>query len=166
MNPPLAAFPALRTSRLAIHSLAPGDAAALQGVTDDPAITGAVDFLPAPFTLADAGGLIAGQDADNAFLGLWSDGALVGVVGIHARAAGEIEIGYWIGSAWQRRGYAAEGAGAVIAQLRHLYRAHRIVAECRPANHASWNLLQHLGFCATDQQGKRPGRKLLALPDG
>ncbi len=53
-------LPRIETERLAIVSLERADAAALHRLTDDPAITGAIDFLPEPFTLADAEGLIAG----------------------------------------------------------------------------------------------------------
>ncbi|TXM80967.1 N-acetyltransferase, partial [Methylobacterium sp. WL122] len=66
----LSDLPGLETARLTIDGLTPDDAEALRSLTDDPAITGAVDFLPAPFTLADARALIAsGRRREDRFFG-------------------------------------------------------------------------------------------------
>ena len=54
----LADLPGIETARLSIAGLRGGDAPALRRLTDDPAITAAVDFLPTPFTLQDAEDLI------------------------------------------------------------------------------------------------------------
>ena len=40
-----------------------------------------------------------------------------------------------------------------------------LVAECRPGNVASWELLRKLGFRDTGEEGHRPGRRLLHLRD-
>lgn len=164
MHPPLTSLGPLQTARLTIRPLTADDSAALSSLTDDPAITQAVHFLPSPFTRADAERLIAGNDAGNCFLGAFRGSELIGVVGSHAHGSDRLEIGYWIGSRFQRQGFAAEAAGAVIAQLRRLYPERQIVAECRPANEGSWNLLHKLGFRPTGEQGDRPGRALLTLP--
>jgi len=168
-------LPGLETPRLSIATLRPEDADAVRRLTDDAAITAAVDFLPAPFTLQDAQDLIRssarGQDC---FLGAWiretgtADAPaefaardLVGVVGTHLRGAGVIEIGYWIGGAARGRGFAYEAVAAIIDLLRARFPGRTIVAECRPANVASWGLLEKLGFRDTGEEGHRPGRRLL-----
>ena len=46
------------TERLRIAPLVQADAEAVRALTDDPAITGVVDFLPTPFTLDHARRLI------------------------------------------------------------------------------------------------------------
>lgn len=168
MHPPLTRFPRLATERLSIRPLLAADSDALASLTDDPAITGVVHFLPSPFTSADAAALIGGHDDDNCFLGLFRQGRLIGVVGTHAHGvdgaeADGVEIGYWIGPEFQRRGHAREAVSAVISALRHLYPARPIVAECRVGNDASWALLRQLGFDDTGRPGKRPGRRLLRL---
>jgi RimJ/RimL family protein N-acetyltransferase len=173
----LADLPGIETARLSIAALRPGDAQALRRLTDDPAITAAVDFLPTPFTLQDADDLIrSGARGQDRFLGAWTRGAeaieggapsdsagrqLVGVVGTHLRGAGVIEIGYWIGGAARGRGFAFEAVSAIIALLGGRFPARTIVAECRPANVASWSLLEKLGFRDTGEAGHRPGRRLL-----
>ncbi len=169
-------LPAIESARLSIVALRPEDAQDLRRLTDDPAITAAVDFLPTPFTLRDAEDMIrSGARGQDRFLGAWTHGAgasdgggpaqaareLVGVVGTHLRGAGVIEIGYWIGGAARGRGFAFEAVSAIIGLLARRFPGRTIVAECRPANVASWNLLQKLGFRDTGEEGHRPGRRLL-----
>jgi RimJ/RimL family protein N-acetyltransferase len=175
----LADLPRIETARLSIAALRPEDAQDLRRLTDDPAITAAVDFLPAPFTVRDAEQLIrSGARGQDRFLGAWTRPAgapqtgagtspdqtgpdLVGVVGTHLRGPGAIEIGYWIGGAARGRGYAFEAVSAIIGLLVRRFPARIIVAECRPGNVASWGLLQKLGFRDTGEEGHRPGRRLL-----
>lgn len=168
----LADLPRIETARLSIAGLVPADAAALRRLTDDPAITEAVDFLPTPFTLRDAEDLIRSglQARGDRFLGAWthpdpagtgSEGSLIGVVGTHLRGPGAIEIGYWIGGAARGRGFATEAVSAIIGLLAGRFPARTIVAECRPGNVASWGLLHKLGFHDTGEEGHRPGRRLL-----
>ena len=170
----LSDMPGIETGRLSIAALRPEDAQALRRLTDDPAITAAVDFLPTPFTLQDAEDLIrSGARGQDRFLGAWrrataedaaqgsSGRELMGVVGTHLRGAGVIEIGYWIGGAARGRGYAFEALSAIIEALRQRFPARTLVAECRPANVASWGLLLKLGFRDTGEDGHRPGRRLL-----
>lgn len=166
----LSDLPGIETPRLSIAALRLADADALRRLTDDPAITAAVDFLPAPFTRQDAEDLIqSGRRGQDRFLGAWTRGAagesasgeLIGVVGTHLRGAGAIEIGYWIGGAARGRGFAFEAVSAIIGHLAGRFPNRTIVAECRPANVASWELLKKLGFRDTGEEGHRPGRRLL-----
>jgi RimJ/RimL family protein N-acetyltransferase len=162
-------LPRLETARLTIGALLPGDADDLRRVTDDPAITGAVDFLPTPFTLDDAKDLIRGGSRErDRFLGIRmkeeADAAgapLVGVVGAHLRGPGAIEIGYWMGGAARGRGLAFEAVSGLIDLLARRFPTRILVAECRPANTASWGLLRKLGFEDTGEEGHRPGRRVL-----
>ncbi|GLS47686.1 GNAT family N-acetyltransferase [Methylobacterium gnaphalii] len=158
------ALPILETDRLAIAPLQADMAEEVRRLTDDPAITGAVDFLPERFELADARGLIrAASSGRDVFLGLveHEDRRLIGIVGAHLRALEAIEIGYWIGGSARGRGYGAEGVEAVVRALAEGYPRRAIVAECRPENVASWRMLHKLGFRPTGDDGKRPGRQLM-----
>lgn len=157
-------LPGLTTERLSITGLVPGDAEVLRRLTDDPAITGAVDFLSDPFTLEDARAMIAsGRHGRDRFLGarVRADHSLVGVVGTHLRGEGAIEIGYWIGGAARGRGFGAEAVAAIVELLEGRFPRRTIVAECRPTNAASWGLLTKLGFRDTGDDGHRPGRRVM-----
>lgn len=168
----LADLPRIETARLTITALRPEDAQDVRRLTDDPAITQAVDFLPTPFTLRDAQDLIRGgaREGDR-FLGARTRdpgaagpaGTLVGVVGAHLRGPGTVEIGYWIGGAARGRGFAFEAVSEIVGLLARRFPARTLVAECRPGNVASWGLLHKLGFRDTGEEGHRPGRRLLRL---
>lgn len=165
----LADLPELTTARLVIAGLASGDAEAMRRLTDDPAITGAVDFLPAPFTLEDARAMIAGgARGRDRFLGAWAraDRGLVGVVGTHLRGEGAVEIGYWVSGAARGRGFGAEAVSAILGLLARRFPHRTVVAECRPGNVASWGLLTKLGFRDTGDDGHRPGRRVLVWRQG
>lgn len=158
----------IATPRLELRPLIEADAAALRAITDDPAVIAAISFLRAPFTLTDARTLIAMNRGDNdLFRGCWhpADSVLVGVIGAHRTERGDIEIGYWIGTRYQGQGYAGEAARAVLDRLGTDHPTVRIFAECHPDNRASWHILERLGFRATGEAGKRPGRLRLNLVD-
>jgi len=157
-------LPEIETLRLRLACLKRADAAQLRDLTDDPAIVAAIHFLKAPVTLAYAEALIRGaQPGIDRLFGIrrCEDGRLVGIVGAGLIGADRLEIGYWIGSAWQGRGYATEAAGALLEQRRRLFPRRRIFAECRRDNGASWRVLEKLGFRPAGQRGERPGRELL-----
>ena len=151
----------LMTLRLCLAPLTVADAPELAAVTDDPAITGRVDFLSSPFGPAQARALI---ESDPGFHGvrLAADRLLIGLLGAHRRPAvgggSEIEVGYWIGPAFQRRGYAREALTAMLQALQ----GEVVFAECHPANIPSWSLLLAVGFKPTGRAGKRDGRERLS----
>ncbi|MGP9820963.1 GNAT family N-acetyltransferase [Salinarimonas sp. NSM] len=166
-------WPALActTPRLALRPLAAADAPALRAITNDPAVAPFVSFLPHPFGLDDAHALIARNHAgaQERFLGIVHDGALIGVIGAHAHApVGErpaIEIGYWLASDARGAGYAREAARALVARLRALAPEAAVVAEVAPENAASRRLLGDVGFAEAGMAGERPGRGLMVLGD-
>lgn len=131
-------------------------------LTGDPTITKVVHFLPSPLTPSDAEALIGRNDDENCFFGVWLEDTLIGVLDAHTHGGDRLEIGHWIGSQFQRRGYATEAMSAVIAQLRRLYLARLTTAECRRGNLASWDLLHKLGSRPARHRN-RPGRDLLVL---
>lgn len=143
------------TARLRVAALIPNDAAALAVITDDPAIVRRVHFLETPFDEAKARALIESEPGFNG-MRLRDGGMLVGMLGLHPRGA-EYEIGYWVGGAYRGLGYAREAVTAALARLGGI----PVHAECAPANAISWRFLLSLGFCPTDEAGKRPGRQVL-----
>jgi RimJ/RimL family protein N-acetyltransferase len=138
----------------------------LQPITDDRTITTAIHFLKDPFTLADAERLIRDLvPGVDCFFGAFrlSTKELVGVVGAGMRHDDQIEVGYWIGTAFQGNGYGEEVVGAVINLLRSQFPGRQIVAECRMENDPSRRLLKKLKFLPTGEVGQRPNRDLFIL---
>jgi RimJ/RimL family protein N-acetyltransferase len=165
----LASLQDFATARLDLRPLQLADAAALRDLSGDPAILSAIPLLSTPFTLSDAEDLIRrGESGRECFFGgsTREPHRLVCVVGAHLRGAGEIEIGYWVGTQYQGKGYASEAGRAVVSALRREFPAMRIVAECRSENAASWRVLEKLGFRPTGRAGTRQGRSLLAIEAG
>jgi RimJ/RimL family protein N-acetyltransferase len=148
----------LRAGQLQARLLRPADAVALHHLTDDRAITANITFLQSPFTLDDAHRLVGGlDDGCHRFMGLWHGNTLIGVLGVRLYDP-EIELGYWIGSAFQRQGFATEVLISAVEALRAVHPHRSIFAECRPENGASRRVLEKAGFRSTGIVGKRVGR--------
>jgi RimJ/RimL family protein N-acetyltransferase len=166
MTGALSNLPITETQRLRLVPLSPDDAAALQEITNDPAITDVIHFLPNPFTLEDATDLILGEkDGRDCLIGAWGrEGiALIGVVGAHLHGDHEIEIGYWIKSSLHGLGFGTEAVKGVLKILRVAFPRRQLIAECRIENVSSWRLLEKLGFRSSGEAGLRPGRQRLVL---
>lgn len=158
-------FNEFATSRFVARSLQANDAEALRALTDDPAITEMIDFLPNPFGLDDARALISSQGERGRFFGIWnSECGLVAVAGAHLHRSERIEIGYWVGRAFHGRGYASEIALGLIRELDARYPRRQVMAECRPENAASWAVLRKCGLVPTGINGQRVGRQVLVRP--
>jgi len=56
------------------------------------------------------------------------------------------ELGYIMSPVYQRQGYGAEAAAALVRQALAAGGMHRVVAHCNPENTASWRLLEKIGF--------------------
>lgn len=129
-------------------------------------ITGVIQFLKSPFTLADALDLIENRPSGvDRFLGIRLRGSdqLVGVTGAGFTEDGKIEIGYWIGTSFQRAGYAQEAARALGEVLARQFPERTIIAECKKDNRASWHILQKIGLKPTGEAGRCPGRERFVL---
>ncbi len=86
-------------------------------------------------------------------------GVVAGEVGFHGfdaqrRAA---LVGYWVGPAHRGRGLGAEALAAATAWLLDAVGARAVLAECDPANRASWRTAEAAGFelLSSNHRGKR-----------
>lgn len=158
---------ALSTARCRIAPLHADDAAALAAITDA-SVTDRVDFLPAPFTATEARALIAGSGGGDVFHAVRdrSGGRLHGVIGVHRRDAQMVEVGYWFAASARGQGLATEAVEAVVREIAASRPDAAIIAECHPDNERSRALLRRVGFLATGQAGRRPGRKVMKWRPG
>jgi len=75
------------------------------------------------------------------------DGALVGTIGLHRRAAENvIEIGYWIAVAQTRRGYGTAAARVATSVAAELPGIRQVEIHCDEANVASAAIPRKLGY--------------------
>jgi len=78
-----------------------------------------------------------------------ADEALVGginVTRVQRGVAQMCSIGYWVGEAFQGRGYTTEAVGAVAQYCFEDLGLHRVEAACQPHNSASRRVLAKAGF--------------------
>jgi len=130
-------------------------------VTNDPAITETVSFLSYPVDPRFADEWIAkNAGTQERIYGIFAlDGQLAGQLGVHLAAQSTaVELGYWVGSSFKGQGFASSALQLVVQELREIYPALSVFAECRPDNAASLKVLAKSGFVPTGESGKRQSR--------
>lgn len=142
--------PDLRTARLHLRPLGPGDADQVAAMIGDFEVSRWLTRVPHPFEVSMAREFIARPRPPQhhvwAITGPDGAGALMGVIGL------EGEFGYWLGRSHWGHGYMTEAAGAVVRQWRaegtgdHLLSGHHL------GNGASRTILTRLGFRDTHRE--------------
>lgn len=143
----------IRTERLVLRVMRPGDAAVLAAYRDDLKVARYQDWS-LPFTLADAERLLADQalldDVDPegwTQVAIEHDGEVVGDLAVCLETSGHrATLGYTIAPSAQHRGFAVEAAGAMIDAVFDRTETWRIVASLDDANLASMRVIESLGF--------------------
>ena len=104
-----------RTARLRLRQVVIADAVEIARLANDPIIARMTTRIPYPYELAHATGWLNGLPESNetAFAALEGP-RVVGVGGLSMHTPQRAEIGYWVGAAYRRRGFAKEIAGALI----------------------------------------------------
>jgi ribosomal-protein-alanine N-acetyltransferase len=142
----------LETPRLLLRPFAPGDAELVHRVYSDPEVMRYVATGPmAELSVTER--LLEDYDAHQKRLGysFWAviereSGSLIGDAGLYRTPAGEVELGYTLGTAWWGRGYATEAAGAWLECAFSSLGIFEVVALAEPANVASLHVLEKLGM--------------------
>jgi RimJ/RimL family protein N-acetyltransferase len=145
----------LRTPRLSLRRLRPGDASALIDYRSRPEVARFQSW--ATFGPADADRLIDNQAAVTPDTpGTWVQLAivpagvqtLVGDCGIHFRAdkPQQVELGITLSPAHQGRGLATEAVRAVLGYVFGTLGKHRAFAVTDAENHAAARLFRRVGF--------------------
>lgn len=149
---------------ITLEPIAPGHAAALQPLLEDPAIAattpfphpyppgGALEYIQEALTLVSAG-------IRHVFAVCEPGGEPVGVTLLKDvdRQLGEAELGYWIGRPYWGRGHATAAARETLAFAFTDLGLRTVRAVCLEDNPASLRVLEKLGFLPT-------GRVLWELP--
>jgi 8-oxo-dGTP diphosphatase len=166
------AGPRLRTGRILLRPLQPGDAPEFHRLINDWDICRKLPDAPVPYPAELAGQWIAAAAADRAAgkaqqfaLVLAATGALIGCAGLRlSRDQKAADLGYWLGRRYWGEGFAAEAAARLtewgFAQLS----VGKITATVAADNLASLAVLRRAGFAQTGKGAQafqcRPGAKL------
>jgi 8-oxo-dGTP diphosphatase len=143
----------LLTARLRLRPVEPKDAPRLVELLDDWDVVRHSALIPHPYTLDDAKRFITEQDirrieGKGVALAMerTTDHVVVGLVGFGLDKGSDPELGYWVGKAFWKLGFASE---ALARLLRHLFESlgyHRVWASFHPDNVASKRTLEKVGL--------------------
>jgi RimJ/RimL family protein N-acetyltransferase len=137
----------LRTPRLLLRPLAPGDWQDVLAYTSDPDI---MRYLPEGVMSAEkVQAFIAEHQPTSGAVAaiLVEEERLIGHLTFHPWYASRIyEIGWVFHPGYHGQGYATEAAMALFAYGFETLGLHRIIATCQPENIPSWRVMEKLGM--------------------
>jgi ribosomal-protein-alanine N-acetyltransferase len=137
---------------IVLRPLKPADAEALAAVANDASILAFVrDMFPHPYTISHARDFIlfASKDAYLKCWGIFENGRLAGVISVTLQEdiyRHTAEIGFWLGSAFRKRGIMTEAIGLVCRVVFNQLPVVRIFAHVFAHNEASKKALLNNGF--------------------
>ena len=109
--------PVLVTNRLTLRSPRESDIAALMELADNRHVAQMLARMPHPYGEAEARAFIAmsalKRPGASYALTLSETGAFIGCAGLNVKDRG-LELGYWIGEPYWKRGFATEAAHALV----------------------------------------------------
>lgn len=145
----------IETERLVLRGWERRDRTAYHAIKSDPQVMAALGPLPSRDESDRTLRRLVAAERAHGFT-FWaverrSDRALLGYAGLlptppETPVAGEVEIGWGLGSAHWGQGFAREAAAAVLAWAWTNTRVGRLVAITTPGNVRSWGLMQRLGM--------------------
>jgi RimJ/RimL family protein N-acetyltransferase len=141
--------PELATERLVLRTPDDRDIPELVALADNRHIAEMLARMPHPYGEAEArafltlarsrrGGVVFAMSRKE-------DGAFVGCAGLNATDRG-VELGYWVGEPYWRRGYATEAAHALVDLAFMRTTIQVLHASCRVINPASRRVIHKCGF--------------------
>lgn len=142
--------PALATESLTLRAPRESDINQLMALADNHHIAQMLARMPHPYGEAEARAFLAMAKAPRRggvtyTLTLAGSDTLVGCAGLNATDRG-LELGYWIGEPYWRRGYATEAAHALVDLAFRDTDISVLHASCRVINPASRRVIHKCGF--------------------
>jgi RimJ/RimL family protein N-acetyltransferase len=140
----------IATERLVLRPPHEGDIADLAALADNRRVAEMLARMPYPYGEAEARAFVSMAGNSKAGGGVYAitiaqTGAFVGCAGLNLKDRG-LELGYWIGEPYWKRGYATEAAHALVDLA---FRATEIAvlhASCRVINPSSRRVIHKCGF--------------------
>jgi len=142
--------PVLVTERLVLRPPHADDVPELVELANNRRVAEMLSRMPHPYGEAEAHAFLA-MAAERRSQGcayavtLAENGAFVGCAGLNATSRG-LEIGYWIGEPYWKRGYATEAAHALVDLAFRATGITELHVSCRVINPASRRVIHKCGF--------------------
>ncbi len=141
--------PVLVTERLVLREPRESDIPALVMLADNRHVAQMLARMPHPYGEAEARAFIGmtrlRQPGASYALTLAGTGTFVGCAGLNAKERG-LELGYWIGEPYWKRGYATEAAHALVDLAFRATGISVLHASARVINPASRRVIHKCGF--------------------
>jgi RimJ/RimL family protein N-acetyltransferase len=141
--------PVLVTERLVLREPRESDIAALVMLADNRNVAQMLARMPHPYGEAEARAFLAmarlRQAGASYALTLAGTGTFVGCAGLNAKERG-LELGYWIGEPYWKRGYATEAAHALVDLAFRATGISVLHVSARVINPASRRVIHKCGF--------------------
>jgi RimJ/RimL family protein N-acetyltransferase len=142
--------PVLVTERLVLRPPHEDDVAELVTLAHNPRIAEMLSRMPHPYGEAEARSFLTRSTLSRHAGGVYAvtlaeTGAFVGCAGLNATDRG-LELGYWMGEPYWRRGYATEAAHALVDLAFRATNINVLHASCRVINPASRRVIHKCGF--------------------
>lgn len=161
--------PDLKTERLLLRPFTPADAADVQRLANNDAVSGPTLNMPYPYEPGIAEKWISAHRRDWEFrtsavyaVTLTDTSLLLGTVSLTWINRSMAELGYWIGEPYWGNGYCSEAVEALIGCAFEKLGIEKIVAEHWRANPASGRVMQkagmrHAGSRRKKDRHRKPG---------
>ena len=150
----------LETDRLVLRPLTLADAVPMTPLADDIGVSRMTTSIPHPFSRNMAEGFIARMRAADparevAMAVQRSDGAFMGVLGIHPKEGLAAELGYWLGRPFWGAGYMTEAVTAALGWARQGWGRRVLTSGHFADNDASGRVLTKADFLYTGEVERR-----------
>jgi RimJ/RimL family protein N-acetyltransferase len=142
-------IPVLETARLILRAPRLGDAKGIAALANDRHIAENTARIPHPYKPTDAKDWICGANknpTEEQYVITLANGALIGACGLELRDGAVPAIGYWLGQAFWRKGFATEAVRALIDHAFGDLDHEELHASARVTNPASRHVLEKCGF--------------------
>jgi RimJ/RimL family protein N-acetyltransferase len=142
-------IPVLETARLILRAPRLGDAKGIAALANDRHIAENTARIPHPYKPTDAKDWIDGANknpSEEQYVITLANGALIGACGLELRDGPVPAIGYWLGQAFWRKGFATEAVRALIDHAFGDLDHEELHASARVTNPASRHVLEKCGF--------------------
>ena len=142
--------PVLVTERLVLRPPHEDDIAELITLANNPRVAEMLSRMPYPYGEAEARSFLNSAAQPRSAGAVYAvtlaeTGAFVGCAGLNATDRG-LELGYWIGEPYWRRGYATEAAHALVDLAFRATTINVLHVSCRVINPASRRVIHKCGF--------------------
>ncbi|MBB6733882.1 GNAT family N-acetyltransferase [Cohnella zeiphila] len=142
------------TARLILRALELRDAEAIETLAGDKEVADTTLGIPHPYPAGSAPAFIrarreaaAGGDGYSFAVTLDSDGAFIGIVGLHINKSHRTaELAYWIGKPYWGAGYGTEAASRVVEFAFEELKLNRVFAAAMTRNPASYRVMEKIGM--------------------